>query len=97
MWKKQTQQNDRYNLHHSLNGFHTNVVTSLIQLENEDLVSGCKDCTINIFSYDSARDEFQLKQTLNQHSYTIWDLINISNGLFASGSEDGSIRLFRLG
>jgi len=73
----------------SLRG-HTNLVVSLIELENKLLVSCSLDKTIRIWNSTTG----QAIKRLNNETGNV--LIKINNEIFASGSNDNTIKLWNL-
>jgi WD40 repeat protein len=73
----------------SLQG-HTNLVISLIELENQILVSSSLDRTIRIWNLTTG----QAIKRLNNQTCNV--LIKINNEIFASGCNDNTIKLWNL-
>lgn len=75
----------------SLRG-HTGMIFSLIDLQNEFLLSGSDDKTIKIWN----KTDWSLIETLKGHSKAIRCLVKLSKSLVASGSDDKTIKIWDL-
>ncbi len=77
---------------------HTDYVSSLILLDNDDLVSSSHDKTIIIWCFNRQQQEFVHKQTL-YHVSKVWPLLELKsceqNGVtIVSGDSNGSIQIW---
>ena len=78
---------------------HSSFVTSLIELNSNEIVSSSGDKTIIIWSKNNNNSNlFELFKILNEHSSDVWDLIKIPNDndllSFGSCSSDRTIILW---
>ena len=71
---------------------HDDQVNSLRQLNDSRLITSSSDKTIKIFSIEE--NNYKLDQTLNGHTYDVFDCKELSNNLLISCSNDGSIILW---
>ena len=71
---------------------HEDQVNSLNQLNDSRIISSSSDKTIKIFTIEEK--EYKLDQTLEGHTYDVFDCKELSNNLLISCSNDGSLILW---
>jgi len=81
-----------FQMHPLLPYAHSTAVTKLLVVDAQRIVSGSKDGSIRLWSYDNGR--FALVQTLMGHAREVTGLQIIDNNLLWSSSTDGSIRIW---
>jgi WD40 repeat protein len=69
---------------------HEDRITSVVQLNNDDLATASSDRTIKIWNLTS----YQTKRTINAHNDLILCMALLKNGNLASGSMDTTIRIW---
>ena len=81
-----------YNIDNILKG-HTDIVTSVCQLENNYLVSSSYDCTLCIWRQN--KTYFVVDEIFTAHTDKIHKVIALSNQRIASCSEDKTIKIWK--
>ena len=98
--KKEVNGQGEYERKQKLTGYHSiYAVNCLMELKAMNgLVTGSYGCKINIFFYDTNKEKYFYRQTLDSHTGWIECLIDLANksdeSLFASASRDNSIKIW---
>lgn len=79
-----------YELSGTIQG-HKRAITSIIQLENEQIISAGKDASIIVWNKNDRT--FKNNQVLAEHQGVIYALCKIEGG-FASGAEDKAVKIW---
>jgi WD40 repeat protein len=84
--------NNKGKLRHTCVAHDDSVLAVAISSDGKLAVSGGIDKSIIIWNLDTGRP---LKEPLREHSESIWTL-DIHDSLFASGSDDGSVKIWKI-